>query len=82
LPFGYHIKSVAEYCLVPVSRTCAQARAAAEEELRLLLSKECAGRTVLQTSVAVHENADGVTLTCTVVYEEDIAEVAEFTLQP
>ena len=82
LPFGYHLIKAAEYVLVPCERSEEQALAIANEELAALLAKECTGRSVLKKRVDISKDALGITLVCSIVYEQDIAEVAEFTLQP
>ena len=82
LPVACRVLRVMPYKLVQKTRSEAQARAKAEADLSSLLEGECKDRAMLQKSIAFDVDEHGVTLTCTVVYEEDIAAVAEFTLQP
>jgi len=82
LPFGYALLTAAEYCTVACSRTGAQARALAKEQLSVLLAADGAGRTLLEKQLEYRVDSEGITLLCTVVCEEDIASVSEFTWNP
>ena len=46
----------------------------------MLLAAE--GCTLLQRTVEIRADAEGITLVCVAVCEEDIAAVSEFTLTP
>ena len=68
---------VAEYELYPAVRSGVEARALAYAELERQLAQDSVGRSMLEKTVELRADADGVTLICTVVCEEDIAETAE-----
>ena len=53
----------------------------AYEQLEAELAADSAGRTLLSRTVEVSADADGITLYCTVVCEEDIATVLEFEVK-
>ncbi|MBQ8357933.1 MAG: sporulation protein YqfD [Clostridia bacterium] len=78
LPVGFVIDESAEYELRTANRTGAEARELAYAELERLLAADSAGRTMLERTVEVRADADGITLYCTVVCEEDIAATVEF----
>ena len=81
LPFGYAKTTMREYEQEPVTLTALQARAKASAALeQLLLAAD--GCTLLQRTVEIRADAEGITLVCVAVCEEDIAAVSEFTLTP
>ncbi len=82
LPLGLATVTYVPYGQKEVQRTAEQARALAQEELAALLADECVGRTLLSREERVIEEPDAVTIVCTVVCEEDIASVAEFSFAP
>lgn len=77
LPIGVLVSDVAEYELRPAVRDGVEACELAYAELERQLSQDSAGRSMLERTVELSANADGITLICTVVCEEDIAETAE-----
>ena len=77
LPIGLLVSDAAEYELQPAVRNGAEALELAYAELERQLSQDSAGRSMLERTVELCADADGITLICTVVCEEDIAEVAE-----
>lgn len=81
LPIGYAVRRSSEYVMTPVQHTAAAARALANDRLEALLAADSAGRTLLQRTVETRMDADGVTLVCTVVCEENIARTVEFGLE-
>ena len=64
------------------TRTAEKALTLARAELEARLAADSAGRTVLERVTEMQADADGITLRCTVVCEEDIARVAELALLP
>lgn len=78
LPIGFALTQVAEYELRPTTRTALEAKALAEAELEAALAADSEGRILLTRTVEMQAGAEGLTLICTVVCEEDIARVAEF----
>ncbi|MBO5354574.1 MAG: sporulation protein YqfD [Clostridia bacterium] len=77
LPIGFIVSDVAEYELRPAVRDGVQACELAYAELERQLSQDSVGRSMLERTVELVADADGITLICTVVCEEDIAETAE-----
>lgn len=77
LPIGFLVNDVAEYELQPAVRDGVEACKLAYADLERQLSQDSAGRSMLERTVELSANADGITLICTVVCEEDIAETAE-----
>ena len=77
LPIGFLVRDVAEYELRPAMRDGVEARELAYAELERQLIQDSVGRSMLERTVELSANADGITLICTVVCEEDIAETAE-----
>jgi similar to stage IV sporulation protein len=77
LPIGFLVRDVAEYELRPAMRDGVEARELAYAELERQLIRDSVGRSMLERTVELSANADGITLICTVVCEEDIAETAE-----
>ncbi|MBQ8716592.1 MAG: sporulation protein YqfD [Clostridia bacterium] len=77
LPIGFIVSDVAEYELRPAVRDGVQACELAYAELERQLSQDSVGRSMLEHTVELVADADGITLICTVVCEEDIAETAE-----
>ncbi len=82
LPFGIAKKTAVEYTMHPVSITALQARERAVAELERQLLCDAEGRTLLHRTIEVRADAEGITLICVAVCEEDIATVSEFTLNP
>lgn len=82
LPIGLAVTEYEAYETCTLTRTAAQARALATEELEAQLAADSAGRTVLQRTVETAADAEGITLICTLVCEEDIALVSEFDVTP
>lgn len=77
LPVGFLVSDVAEYELRPAVRDGVEACELAYAELERQLARDSIGRSMLERTVELSSNADGITLICTVVCEEDIAETAE-----
>lgn len=82
LPFGYRVRTEAAYEMQPRTRTLQQAREMARSELQRLLLADSAGRALLSQNTEWCVDANGITLICTVVCEEDIARTVEFAMQP
>ena len=82
LPFGYAQKTTVEYEMQSVAITALQARERAMAELEQMLLRDAEGRTLLQRTIELRADADGITLVCVAVCEEDIAAVSEITLNP
>ncbi len=82
LPFGFCLRTNAAYEMQSRTRTLQDARKMAQSELQRLLLADSAGRTLLSKSLEWCVDAEGVTLICTVVCEEDIARTVEFVMQP
>ncbi len=82
LPFGIAKRTAVEYTEAPVQRDALEARQMAYDELERLLAADSAGRAMLQRTVEVAVDAEGITLFCTVIAEEDIAQLVEIHLQP
>lgn len=80
LPFGTVHTVFREYTWVTSRRTAAVALELADDALSLQLADACTARTLLSKAVETVVGADGVTLICTAVFEEDIAAVSEFSL--
>ena len=70
------------YTAEPATRSVAEAYALARTELEEALAADSVGRTVLERTVEVCTDADGVTLVCTLICEEDIARAVEFDSVP
>ena len=77
LPIGVLVSDAAEYELSPATRSGAEARSLAYAELERQLAQDSVGRSMLEKTVELRADADGVTLICTVVCEENIAQTAE-----
>lgn len=82
LPIGLTTVTYVPYTSKEVQRTAEEALALARAELALTLARESVGRTLLSREEYVIVERDALTLTCSIVCEEDIATVAEFTLAP
>lgn len=82
LPFGYSLVTVAEYQTLTLTRSATEARDLAQAQLQAKLAADGAGRTLLEKHVEYRVDGEGITLLCTVVCEENIASVSEFTLHP
>lgn len=80
LPFGYAETVLEEYTLEAAYYTAEEALAKANAELDALLEAESGERMLLQKNVEVAVDGEGITLFCTVIAEEDIARVVEFTV--
>lgn len=79
LPFGFSVTERREYTTVTATRTAREAHAQALLELEAALAADSAGRTLLSRTTEVVADAQGITLICTVVCEEDIAKTVEIT---
>lgn len=77
LPIGFLVSDVSEYELQPAVRDGVEACELAYAELERQLAQDSVGRSMLERTVELVADADGITLICTVVCEEDIAETAE-----
>ena len=82
LPFGFVHQTHLAYEWQTVTRTATEARELAQIELEERLAADSAGRTLLSKTVETQVDATGITLLCTIVCEEDIANVAEIELPP
>ena len=82
LPIGITTRTYVPVTYVEVQRTTQTALETAREQMETLLAKECVGRTLLSRSERVIEEPDALTLVLTLVCEEDIASVAEFSFAP
>ena len=80
MPVGLSFVQYREYELREARYTPQEACAKAYAALRALLYEKSEGGRILSRSVETVMTAEGVTLVCTVTVEENIAEVAEFTL--
>jgi hypothetical protein len=80
LPFGFAWSTHRAYEWRDATRTATEARVRAYADLEELLAADAASRTLLSRTVELSADADGITLHCTVVCEEDIASVAEIAL--
>ncbi len=81
LPLGIRRVEYREQTTVTKTRTATEALAAAERELAALLFASGEIGTVISKNVETIVDAEGITLVCTVVSEQDIASVAEFSLE-
>lgn len=82
LPFGWLQKSyVVRECGV-ATRTAAQARQLALRQLELQLAADGASRVMLHKTTESRVDAEGLTLYCTVVCEEDIAVAVDIKSLP
>lgn len=81
LPWGASVTTAAEYELLPIRRSAAEARALALSRLGEQLAADSAGRTMLSRVIETSVSEDAITLICTVTCEEDIAQVAEFSTE-
>jgi hypothetical protein len=81
LPFGYTHTRATAFEWQERTRSAAEARSLAHEQLRGELARDSAGRTLLSSTVEESVDADGITLYCTVVCEENIASVVEFEVK-
>ncbi|MBQ3483125.1 MAG: sporulation protein YqfD [Clostridia bacterium] len=77
LPFGWALSTHLAFEWRTATRTATEAHALAKAELEAQLAADSAGRTLLSRTVETQLDADGITLLCTVVCEEDIASVVE-----
>lgn len=82
LPVGFTVTHFAPYEMRGAVRSATEARALAYAELEERLAADCTGRVMLSRAVDVLADAQGITLICTVVCEEDIALTAEFEYVP
>ena len=82
LPLGYRFAQANAYEMHSTTRSLQQARELAELELQEQLAADSAGRTLLEKHTEWSVHANGVTLLCTVVCEEDIARTVEFVQSP
>jgi similar to stage IV sporulation protein len=82
LPMGFTVTQVIPYGLRTATRSVTEARALACAELERRLAAQGSGRVTLSRTVEVVADAESVTLTCTLVCEEDIALTAELAYVP
>lgn len=82
LPFGFSSTHHLGYELVAATRTAEEALAVARAELDEKLVADNAGRTVLERTVELQADGEGITLICTLVCEEDIAQSRELAAVP
>ena len=82
LPFGIYVTRYTPKEKTPARRTAVEALALAKAELKETLQREGQGRTLLSRLTETSVGEEGVTLTCTVVCEEDIALVVEIPQLP
>lgn len=82
LPLGWVRARYLEYELMEARYTAEEAYVRAQAELRELLYEESATRRVLSRRIETVADAEGVTLICTVVAEENIATTVEFSIEP
>lgn len=82
LPVTLTVTRFMPYGTCTVVRSATEARALAHAELAARLAADSAGRTTLSRTVETLVDADGITLICTLVCEEDIALTAEFAYVP
>ena len=82
LPFGIYVTRYIPLEKTPARRTAVEALALAKAELKETLQREGQGRTLLSRLTETSVGEEGVTLTCTVVCEEDIALVVEIPQLP
>ena len=82
LPLGWVRARYLAYELIEARYTVEEAYAHAQEELSELLYEESATRRVLSRRIETVADAEGVTLICTVVAEENIATTVEFSIEP
>ena len=82
LPLGWVRARYLAYELIEARYTVEEAYAQAQEELSELLYEESATRRVLSRRIETVADAEGVTLICTVVAEENIATTVEFSIEP
>ena len=78
VPVGITAVEQRSYVTRAATRTAAEAYVLAQNELEARLAADSTGRSLLEYTVERCVSADGVTLLCTVVCEEDIARVEEF----
>lgn len=81
LPIGLARSVWEEYTYVPATRNTGEALALARAQLDAQLAADSAGRTTLAKKVETRVDADGITLICTVICEEDIAMISEIGMQ-
>lgn len=80
LPFGFAETRSVFYTEVEAKRDTAEALAVANAELSALLAADSTSYTLLQKTTETAVDDTGITLTCTVVCEENIAVSAEFNV--
>ncbi|MBE6690273.1 MAG: hypothetical protein E7590_03195 [Ruminococcaceae bacterium] len=78
LPFGIGVTVYRPLVAQTVTRDAATARALALSRLSELLAADSADRTMLEKHLETVVDAEGITLFCTVVCEEDVALTVEF----
>ena len=80
LPIASVHTAFREYTWVTSRRTATVALELAGGALSAQLADACTARTLLSKTVETVVDANGVTLICTAVFEEDIAAVSEFSI--
>ena len=78
LPFGIGVTVYRPLVAQTVTRDAATARALALSRHSELLAADSADRTMLEKHLETVVDAEGITLFCTVVCEEDVALTVEF----
>ena len=82
MPFSVTVTQATPYGMRAAVRSATEARTQAYAELAAQLAAESAGRAVLSRTVEMLADAEGITLICTLVCEEDIALTAEIAYVP
>ncbi|MBQ8340841.1 MAG: sporulation protein YqfD, partial [Clostridia bacterium] len=77
LPVGITTVRTLGYEMRPATRTATEAYDLAKAELEAVIVADGAGRTLLERTTEVQADANGITLICTVICEEDIARISE-----
>lgn len=80
LPFGVFETRTVFYTLMPAKRTPGEALTLAQQELAAALADLATDGTVLGKTTRVTANEEGITLSCTVTLEENIAVLSEFAV--
>ncbi len=80
LPLGYIQTEYIAYRTVTVNYTAEEAMSLAGQRLEAQMAEDSPTYTLLEQRVECVADAEGITMICTAVVEEDIALVAEFSL--
>ena len=81
LPLGYIKTAYVAYRTVTVNYTAEEAMSLAGERLEAEMAADSGTYTLLEKTVECIADAEGITMICTAVVEEDIALVAEFSFE-